>query len=129
MTILDSSIWIAYLYQEDNQHKKAVDVWEATDDTIVVPEYVMIEVCTVLPTLSNKRHADSFIHMIQNNKDVSLLYAEQEFVDEVIRFYLQYQYSNLSFIDISLLFLSKHYTVLTFDRALGRAITEHCQTT
>ena len=47
--IFDSNVWIGYFNTEDSTHSKAVAFFKKYNDhTIVLTEYVLLEVATVL---------------------------------------------------------------------------------
>ena len=128
MTILDSNVWIAYAYEEDSQHEKAVQIFDLLTPSLVLPEYILIETCTVLTSRAGKRVADIFLDRALNNRDVLLLYADQKFFDSVISQYRRRDDRFLSFIDVSLFVLSQSYHVITFDKKLEKAMTEQRHT-
>ncbi|MEA2088910.1 MAG: PIN domain-containing protein [Patescibacteria group bacterium] len=122
MIILDSNIWISFLDKNDNQHKKAVKIMEKIDCDIVVPEYVIIEVCTVLLKKTNKKIADGFIEIAFNNQNTKVLFFDEYFFNIFVNNFKSIQNKNLSFIDIALLYLSETYDVITFDKNLEKAM-------
>ena len=115
--ILDSNIFIAFYYNEDTLHEDAVSLMKALDGyDIIIPYCVIQEVSTILTYRLGKKAANNFLADIQNadttliiNNDVK---AECEFFESIN--------SNLSFTDISLLYLSQKYdaTLVTFDKQL-----------
>ncbi|MEK7084773.1 MAG: PIN domain-containing protein [Patescibacteria group bacterium] len=122
MIILDTNIWVAYAYQQDSQHAKANQLMQNIPTPIVLPEYVLMETCTVLTARAGKSTTDIFLDRTLNNQDITLLYAHDDFFRNVLTQFQTSIIHHLSFIDISLLFLSQTYTVHTFDQDLARAI-------
>jgi predicted nucleic acid-binding protein len=122
MIILDSNIWIAYLNKEDAQHKKAVSLFEEIDDGVIISEYILLEVITVLAMKVNKKVADSFINFVFNNQDIKILPSSGELFSNFLKGFLKHKKNNLSFVDISLLVLSKKYSVFSFDKELEKEI-------
>lgn len=122
MTILDSNIWIAYLDKNDSQHNKAVKLWSSLQHQIILPEYVLLEVTTILAMRVSKEHANSFLDVAQNNSQASILSASESFFSALLSYYQEQMHPHLSFVDVSLLLLSKTYTVYTFDTKLAKAI-------
>jgi len=122
MTILDSNVWIAFLYIDDAQHEKAKKVFQLCKKPIVIPEYIVIEVSSVLSQKAGKRIANAFLEIITQSKDVDVLFSEDQFFIEVVNFFKKRKEHNLSFVDFSLLYLSKSYQIITFDKNLQRAI-------
>ena len=54
--ILDSNVWIAFLHKGDSQHKKAQRIFARQKEPIVIPEYVIIEVSSVLLQKASKKN-------------------------------------------------------------------------
>lgn len=121
--VVDSNIWIALLDFKDSQHEKARKLFETTKEgIIIVPEYVITEVCTVLKRNTDKETADLFIRLIHERPYISILSLGENLLMNVLQYFLQSQHAGLSFIDVSLLYLSQFYTVVTFDKKLASAI-------
>jgi len=122
MIILDSNVWVSYLNKDDSQHKKAKKVFQETDDSIVVPEYVIIEVCTILLKKTDKETANNFIELVFNNQNTEVLFFSEFIFGEFVDNFKDTQNKKLSFIDTALLYLSKSYQVITFDKELQKTI-------
>ncbi len=122
MIILDSNIWIAFLNVDDANHKKAEKIFEETKEKIILTEYILLETVTVLSQKAEKKVSDSFIKEAVNNRDIEILPSSEEFLNGVIKLYLSKKNKNLSFVDYSLLYLSKKIKVITFDKTLQREI-------
>ncbi|MBI4359999.1 MAG: type II toxin-antitoxin system VapC family toxin [Candidatus Jacksonbacteria bacterium] len=122
MTILDSNIWIAFFYDPDTLHAKARKLVKAISAPIILPEYVCGEVCTVLSQRGGKQLADRFVDTVENNEDVIILPFEHEDFWNTLALFRKQSQKTLSFVDISLLYLSDLYSVETFDTQLGKAI-------
>ncbi len=120
MKVLDSNIWIAFLNKKDSQHQKAVKLFDVLDSKVIIPEYIILEVCSILVLKVNKETADNFLKMIFLNKDVEVLFSDNFL--KVADFFISKKIKKLSFIDIFLLYLSDDYEVLTFDKDLQKAI-------
>jgi predicted nucleic acid-binding protein len=122
MIILDSNIWIAYLNKNDSQHRKAVSIFSKIKEDVLVTEYIILEVATVLSMRVDKKIADNFINLIRSNQDIEVFSSSENFFNKTLGYFLEYQKGNLSFVDISLLALSKNYQVFTFDEDLKKEI-------
>ncbi len=125
MIILDSNIWIAFLNVDDVNHKKAEKIFEETKEKIILTEYILLETVTVLSQKVDKEVSDRFIDGVVNNRDIEILPSSEEFLNGVIKFYLPKKNKNLSFVDYSLLYLSKKIKVITFDKTLQREIIDN----
>jgi predicted nucleic acid-binding protein len=122
MIILDSNIWIAYLNKSDSQHRKAVSLFGQIKDEILITEYIIIEVATVLAMRVDKNIADDFIRFVTDNTDIQVLSSSENFLSKSIEYFFEYKDNDLSFVDISLLALSKNYELYTFDKELKKQI-------
>lgn len=122
MIILDSNIWIAQASKKDSQHEKALKLIAGLNDLILIPEYVMIETCTVLSQRAGKSSADAFIDATIGSAWVQFLYTNQTLFAETLQTFRTLQTKHLSFIDVALFCLSRTHNVLTFDKHLARAI-------
>lgn len=122
MIILDSNIWIALFTENDSQHKKALTLFDTITTRVGIPEYVFIEVCSVLVIRASKETANTFIDTTQKNSNAQIIASDEQFLTATIDYFVQEPHPGLSFIDVSLLYLSRTHTVLTFDEQLGRAI-------
>jgi predicted nucleic acid-binding protein len=121
--ILDSCVWIAFFHKEDSQHEKAQELISITANEIIIPEYVVLEVSTVLQNKKLKQMADNFLSLIFDQNSTFTFLPSQNFLETKDVF--QNQEKNLAFVDCSLVALSKDYQILTFDTALERYIAEH----
>ncbi|NBD73714.1 PIN domain-containing protein [Patescibacteria group bacterium] len=117
--VLDTNVWIAFLHEEDSQHAKAKRLLKDATAPVVVPEYVLLEVVTVLRHLRRHEEANRFIEQVLDDSGTflpanALAYEVAEMLPNVPK--------HLSCTDVALLALSRDYEVLTFDSALARAI-------
>ena len=124
MTVLDSNVWIALLDKDDSLHPRAQRIVNELKDTIALPEYVILEVTTVLSQKAGKLFADSFLQKVCANRDIQIIASSKQFLDEVIEFYLSQSKGKLSFVDYALLYLSRRMKILTFDSDLEKALKQ-----
>ena len=124
MTIFDSNVWIAYLYQSDQHHQKAEKIFSLHQGVVVIPEYLVAEIVTVLTRKGEKALADQFLAMIVDNKDVEILFCTDQFFLHLTTIFKTHHQRNLSFVDMMLLVLADSYHIVTFDQALQQSITE-----
>lgn len=120
--ILDTNVWIAYLEKADSQHEKALYVFGLIDQKIWIPEYVLVEMLNFLVIKVGKDRADEVLTMFFHNRDVEILWNSEEFRAQLLSFFLSNKFEKISFVDQSLLLLSKKYRVLTFDKRLAKLI-------
>jgi len=122
MLILDANIWIAVLNTDDSQHSKASRIFEEIRETVVIPEYILIEVVNVLTLRLEKKVADQFLQMALNSSDVEIWYSSENFTKEMTRHFLANSHKKLSFQDQSLLYFSQAHKVVTLDKALAKLL-------
>lgn len=123
--VLDSCVWVAYLHVEDSQHAKACALFEGSDQAIKVPEYVLVEVINVLSLKKRRRQATAFMDRVLSNSDVFI--PANDIAHDTALQYRAKQNTKLSFVDCALLVLHEQCDVVTFDRALSRALADHAE--
>lgn len=119
--IFDSNVWIALFNENDAHHEKARKLF-SENSVIYVPEYVILEITTVLQLRASKIKANLFAKMIATTAELEILYASDDFFLVVLSVFQQ-QTQKLSFVDCALLVLAKNHIVHTFDESLTQAIT------
>jgi len=120
--VLDSNIWIAFLNKSDSQHKKAVKTFKEIENKIIVPEYIILEVCSVLSIRASKKTADKFLEIVLENNDIQILLSNEFLFKNTIREFKKTTSRKFSFVDIYLSYLSQSVKVITFDERLRRKI-------
>ncbi len=125
MTILDSNVWIALFHNQDSQHAKAEKIFFSLTQKILIPEYVILEVSSVLLLKSNKEIADAFLERVIDSEDVEVALSNELFFLDVVKTFQSYPKHDLSFIDCALLLLSQSHTIITLDEHLARAIKQN----
>ena len=113
MYLIDSSVWVALFLEFDSNHQKAEEIISKLEGKIYLPYNVIAEVTSVLTYKHSKKQADNFLDYIEDNEDIILF--ENELKPE-IEFFRKIN-KKLSFVDISLVFLSKKLDLdlITFD--------------
>lgn len=127
MKIFDSNFWIAYFDKNDSQHKKAVAVFER-ESSFLVTEYCILETASILARKAGKENAEVFLDNVFENRDISVLYSHRNFFAGTVESFRKSKNKNLSFVDMSLLYLSREHEVITFDKDLEKAIKKHAKT-
>lgn len=120
MTILDSNVWIALFNERDSQHAKAQKVIPLIALPVIMPEYIILEVCSVLVQKASKEVADRFLDRVCDNADIQILYCDEQQFNELCTLFRQSTHRKLSFIDSVLLHLAKEYLLITFDATLHK---------
>src|SRR3989344_5333982 len=119
--LIDSSVLVAYFNDEDALHGRARELLPSVARPLCIYEYVVLETATVLMTRASKSLADSFIRVVFGNADFQLIFSSEISFVVTTETFLASR-SRLSFTDAALLALSREYDVVTFDKALERAI-------
>ncbi len=123
MKILDSNIWIAFFNIEDSQHNKAQKIFKVLEnEKIIITEYIILEVASVLLNKAGRGVANTFIEMAIDNEDVELLLSDEDIFKITLMRFQQGFKKKLSFIDASLVCLSGEYEIMTFDKDLKNEI-------
>ena len=122
MIVLDSNVWIALFDKDDSLHARAQRAVGELKERVALPEYVILEVTTVLAQKAGKLFADSFLQKVYANRDIQIIVSSGQFLDELVLFYLSSNAKNLSFVDYALLLLSRRMRVLTFDKNLEKTL-------
>ena len=124
MPIIDSSVFIASFLTNDSQHVKAQEPLGGLE-RITCTEYVVLEVVTALRTKKENALAYQFLDLIRRGSDVEILHSTPALFSESATLFRSGKYPKLSFVDTSLVVLSRHHKVATFDRSLSHAIAAH----
>ena len=122
MTILDSNIWIAFFHKNDNQHKKAEKIIKELNTKIIIPEYIITEIASILCFKADKKIAVIFLNSVLDNDDIEILLSNEIIFNNTVNNFIDDSGNKLSFIDTTLLCLSKKYKIITFDKNLQKAI-------
>jgi predicted nucleic acid-binding protein len=122
MVIFDANIWIALLNVEDSQHEKSLVVFESTNESILLPEYVLVETLNVLTQKAGKKIADAFLSMVFASDQIEIGFSSKNFLLRVVQSFLANDHAKLSFVDQGLLYLSQFHKVITFDKNLAKKL-------
>ena len=123
MIILDSNIWIAYLNEADSTHQRALKIFQKTNvKDILITEYLLLEIVTILKQIQGYKLAQEFIQLL-TDKNISFV-ESKNFYAETLLLFQSLKENKLSFVDVSLLHLSKKYEVRTFDKSLQKALVK-----
>lgn len=121
MIIFDSNVWIAFLNETDSQHKKAVKVFsDLKSSPIGLPEYIILEVASVLALLASKALAVQFVDVVLENEDIEVMFSSRSLFGGTVESFKKAK--RLSFVDCALLYLSRNNKIITFDNDLKKAL-------
>lgn len=121
MMIVDTSVWVALYDDTDSQHVKAVKAGNSFF-RVVLTEYIILETSSLLLRKAGENMAEKFLEFALDNSEVTILYSSPEFFRIVSRLFRDLKERKLSFVDVSLLHLSRAYEIVTFDEALRKEI-------
>jgi predicted nucleic acid-binding protein len=121
MIIFDSNIWIAYLNKSDSTHEQALKLFQGTNiKDILITEYLLLEIVTVLKQIQGYKFAHKFIQQV-TDENISFI-ESKNFYAKTLLLFQSLEEDKLSFVDVSLLYLSEKHKVKTFDKSLKRMI-------
>ncbi len=121
MIILDSNIWIAYLNEADSTHQRALKIFQKTNvKDVLITEYLLLEIVTVLKQIQGHKSAQEFIQLL-TDKNISFV-ESKNFYAETLLLFQSLKENKLSFVDVSLLHLSRKYEIRTFDKNLRKVL-------
>jgi predicted nucleic acid-binding protein len=120
--IVDSNVVIAYFHTEDAHHERAVSEMNQLESTrIILTEYVLLEVATLLKQKIGTPQGQKIIATLLHTENIQVLPSTEFFIATMSSFVASKD-KHLSFVDTSLLLLSKRTPVITFDKKLAAAI-------
>ncbi len=119
MLIFDTSIWISYFIVEDSNHEKAVKLF-ASQAHVGLSEYILLEIASVLTLKLDSVTAKNIVEGILDDRKLFFLDSNNIF-ERTLALYLKLDYRHkLSFVDISLIALSRDHKILSFDKELNK---------
>jgi predicted nucleic acid-binding protein len=121
-TIVDTNVLVASFNEKDALHKRAVKAMDECPKPFILHEYILVETATVLMNRMDKQAANEFLHKALTNADTALMYSSEFAFTQAMKSFIANKTKQLSFVDSTLLDLSKRYSILTFDESLNRAI-------
>jgi predicted nucleic acid-binding protein len=121
--IPDSNIWIGYFHKEDSLHKKSLKIIEGMN-IVYVPEYVLLESVSILKMKATNKLANFCLDVFLHTATIHVIPSGDLFT-KTIALFQTLNDKHLSFVDTSLLALSREYEVKTFDKKLATAIKKY----
>ena len=122
--IFDTNVWIASLIENDSLHKKAASAIKNAykeNHIVCITEDIIAESISVFKRLKQVEKGKEFALTVWNNKDIEVIEKEKYF-EKTLSHFLSSDDDKLSFVDISLVVLSKKYEIVTFDKILKRKL-------
>ncbi len=121
---IDSSVLIAFFKEDDSLHERAFQVIRDGAKPVLVHEYVALETATVLMVKAGKEVADEFMKVLLTNADFKPVFSNETHFFLTAHKFIANK-TQLSFTDAALLELSAAFPVITFDKALQKAMDKH----
>lgn len=121
--IFDSNIWIGYFHDKDSLHNEAGKIVESRS-VVYVPEYVVLESVTVIKARASEKLANFCLDVFLHTSNIRVIPSGDLF-SKTISLFQTLNDKHLSFVDMSLLALSRDYEVKTFDKKLASAIKKY----
>ena len=118
--VLDSNIWTGYFNDRDSLHKESQKIIESMN-MIYVPEYVVLESVSILKMKATPKLANLCLDIFLYTPNIQVI-PSVSFYNKTVALFQTLNDKHLSFIDISLLAISRDYEVKTFDKKLASAI-------
>ncbi|MCX6734669.1 MAG: type II toxin-antitoxin system VapC family toxin [Candidatus Peregrinibacteria bacterium] len=121
MIIVDTSVWVSLLVEEDSNHRKANDTFLSLKyDDVILTEYIYTESLNVLRAKFSQENCNSFIQLI-NTTQLSISFADHVITRLATEYF--FQFKKLSFTDCLILASAKinDYEIATFDEDLKNA--------
>jgi len=119
MILIDSSIWISILKDDDSQHEKGIKLIESIDEKkITIFDYTYSETLTVLKQKASLKVCFAFLKLLERmNLDVTISDISQ--IELANRLFFAGN-NKLSFVDCLLLATAKlnNAKLITFDKEL-----------
>jgi len=120
MNLVDSNVFIAYFRLNEKWHQKAKELLLSLDE-IIINDYVLSEIYTVLMIRESYQIALKALKWITKNPKIKIEKLTSQEIKQVV-FFIEENFTKLSFVDISLLIMSKkrNYKLISFDQDLIR---------
>lgn len=123
--IFDTNIWIGLFVTTDSLHKKSVAALREHETKMkIIPEYILLEILTLLKKQITITEAQHCLNIFLHSKLIEILPSIHSY-DKTINLFQTLNDKHLSFVDMSLLALSRDYEVKTFDKKLASAIKKY----
>ena len=122
--IFDTNVWIASLLKDDSLHEKAaIAIKNAYKEnhSVYITEDIIAESISVFKRLGQLEVAKTFVATVYENRDIEVI-KNGNYFEDTVHFFLSSKDTKLSFVDMSLVVLSKKYKVITFDKILKRKL-------
>lgn len=119
--LIDSSVFVALFLDNDQQHAKAMRLFDRWNGMMYLPYCVVNETASVLMYKRSKAVAEQFFDFLDGNRDVA--FVDDNLQEEIVHY--RSLPHRISFTDAALIQLSSKLKVklITFDRQLEKIAT------
>ncbi len=125
MIVLDTSFLVALFNSQDVHHQKAKKLQsEAKDSILLLAEYVLLELTTVLASRTSLKISESATNSLLNASEVNFIPCSEVFSSTLKKFHSQKKFK-LSFVDCALIEIKNKYgadKIYTFDANIVNTI-------
>lgn len=125
MIVLDTSFLVAYRHKGDHHHAAAAPLMEAIargdHGRVLLPEYVLLELATVLAARAGMPAARSATRELTNAREVEFVHCAR-FLPHAYALFLGQEKARLSLVDCVLVEIardSESTAIATFDQSLA----------
>lgn len=120
---LDTNILVALYNREDTLHQKAVNIFQELAKRkakLVVSNYVLLEIFTILSQKAGKKKAIEFGKMIKDQKPFLIKRINEDLEEKTWNVFEKVKDKNLSYVDCSIItvILGGDYQLVTFDQKI-----------
>ena len=122
--IFDTNVWIASLLKDDSLYEKAaIAIKNAYKEnrSVCITEDIIAESISVFKRLGQLEAAKTFVATVYENRDIEVI-KNSDYFEDTVHFFLSSKDTKLSFVDMSLVVLSKKYKIVTFDKVLKKKV-------
>lgn len=121
--IVDTNVLVALYNTKDSQHKKALKVFDTLSDLkarLVVSNYILLEIYTILSQRAGKKQALEFGGLVRKKKPFIVKRIAKAADEGTWRIFEKVRNKNISFVDCSIMFLALegNYEIVTFDEKI-----------
>lgn len=120
---LDTNVLVALYNKKDLLHKRALKVFKilsAQKARLVISNYVLLEIYTILSQRAGKRKAIEFGRMVRSKKPFLIKRITEELEEKTWEIFKKIKDKNLSFVDCSVIavVLQEDCQLLSFDKKI-----------
>jgi predicted nucleic acid-binding protein len=99
MRFVDTSFWVALLYQRDDRHNDAAALWREERDALVTTNHVLGETWTFLRRRAGHDVAVDFVTRANRSARLTVQFVEPELEAEAWRWLSRHDELSYSFVD------------------------------